>query len=117
MGPDEAESAGRGSRHAIFACWGGACGRSPCKDDNEVWPHFRRNPGVPGKQRLLGWKPAGRGGFSRLLCRSSLKYARYLSLLTPCTRENSLPSLPPYNFIAGSRKTSRMRVSRGMDFP
>ena len=30
MGPDEAESA--------------ACGRSPCKDDNEVWPHFRRNP-------------------------------------------------------------------------
>ena len=30
MGPDEAESA--------------ACGRSPCKDDNEVWPHFHRNP-------------------------------------------------------------------------
>jgi hypothetical protein len=79
MGPDEAESA--------------ACGRSPCKDDNEVRPHFCRNP-------------EGRGGFSRLLCRSSLKYARYLSLLTPCTRENLLPSLPPYKFITGSKSPS-----------
>ena len=51
MEPDEAESAARGSRHAIFACWGGEGGRFPRKDDNEVWLHFHGNP-------------EGRGGFS-----------------------------------------------------
>jgi hypothetical protein len=89
MEPDEAESA--------------ACSRSPRKDDNDVWLHFRSNPGVPGKLCLLGWKPKGRGEFPRLPCRSLLKYARYLSLLAPCTPKNSLPSLPPYKFITGSQ--------------
>ncbi len=47
--PDEAEAEG--------------FGYSKVEVDNEIWPGFRRNPGVPGKQSLLGWKPQGRGGF------------------------------------------------------
>jgi hypothetical protein len=78
--PDEAEAAG--------------CGGSTVKADNEVWPDFHRNPGVPGKQSLLGWKPSGRGYFSPFLRRSSLRYARYLSLLTPRTEKKWLPSPP-----------------------
>jgi hypothetical protein len=69
----------------------------PCsRPTTKYGPPFGRNPGVPGKLCLLGWKPLGRGGFSRLLCRSSFEDARYSSLLTPCTRENPLPSLPSY---------------------
>ena len=56
MGPDEAEPEGFGG--------------SKVKGDNEVWPHFLRNP-------------KGRGGFSRSLCRSSLKYIEYIALLSP----------------------------------
>src|ERR1700745_1917975 len=37
-----------------------AHGETTCKDENEVWPNFRRNP-------------KGRGQFSRLRCRSSLE--------------------------------------------
>jgi hypothetical protein len=69
-------------------------GGSKVEGDNEVWPNFTRNP-------------KGRGEFSRLPCRASLKYARYLSLLAPCTQENSLPSLPPHKFITGSRRRAR----------
>jgi len=64
--PDEAESEG--------------CGGTTVEDDNKVWPDFRRNP-------------EGEGGFFRLLRPSSLKYTRYLSLLTSRTRKNPLLSL------------------------
>jgi hypothetical protein len=64
---DEAESAG--------------CGGTTAKDDNEGWTDFGRNP-------------KGKGKFSRLLRPSSLKYARYLSLLASRIRQNSLLSLP-----------------------
>jgi len=66
IGPDEAESAGRG----------GTTG----KDDNEVWIDFRRNP-------------EGQGRFSRFRCPSSLEDVEYSSLLVPRTREDWLLSL------------------------
>jgi hypothetical protein len=65
MRPDEAEAAG--------------CGGPTVKADNEVWPHFPRNP-------------AGRGHFPSLLRRSSLRYARYLSLLAPRIEKKWLPA-------------------------
>jgi len=46
------------------------CGGPTAEDDNEVWPHFRRNP-------------KGRNRFSPFLRRSPLRYTRYLSLLAP----------------------------------
>ena len=48
-----------------------------CKDENEVWPDFRRNP----KER---------GQCSRLRCRSSLEGSniRRSSLLVACRRDN-----------------------------
>src|SRR6202167_1858342 len=36
--------------------------------------------------------PAGRGSFCPFLCRSSLRYARYLPLLAPRTEQKSPPS-------------------------
>jgi len=56
----------------------------------KYWLGFRRNP-------------KGRGGFFRSLCRSSLKYTRYFSLLASRTRKNPLPSLPAPKLITGSR--------------
>ena len=56
IGPDEAEPEGFGG--------------SKVEGDNEVWPDFIRNP-------------KGRGGFSRSLRRSSLKYIEYIALLSP----------------------------------
>ena len=95
--PDEAEAAG--------------CGGSTVKADNEVWPDFHRNPGVPGKQSLLGWKPSGRGHFPSFLRRSSLRYARYLSLPTPRTDKKWLPSpaVPTCRYTLG---VSRKRHAR-----
>jgi len=57
------------------------CGGPTFETDNEVWPDFGRNP-------------AGRGHFSSPLCHSSLRYARYLSLLSPRSEKKWLPSLP-----------------------
>jgi hypothetical protein len=57
------------------------CGGPTFETDNEVWPDFGRNP-------------AGRGHFSSPLCHSSLRYARYLSLLFPRSEKKWLPSLP-----------------------
>ena len=61
MRPDEAESEG--------------CGGPTVEDDNEVWPHFRRNP--------KGW-----GQFSSFRRQSSLADTRYASLLIPRTEKN-----------------------------
>jgi hypothetical protein len=76
MGPDEAESEG--------------CGGPTVKDDNEVWPHLRRNP-------------KGRGQFFQFLRHSSLEDTPYSSLLAPRTGENWLPAPPVGKFITGSR--------------
>jgi hypothetical protein len=38
--------------------------------------------------------PSGRGQLSPFRSRSSLRYTRYLSLLTPRTEKNWLPALP-----------------------
>src|ERR1700721_2286043 len=46
---------------------------------NEGWQHFSRNP-------------KGRGHFSPVLRRSSLRYTRYLSLLAPRPEQKWLPS-------------------------
>jgi len=75
MGPDEAESEG--------------CGGPTVKDDNEVWPHLRRNP-------------KGRGQFFQFLRHSSLEDTPYSSLLAPRTGENWLPAPPVGKFITGS---------------
>ncbi|MGC1462098.1 MAG: hypothetical protein WA802_07855 [Terracidiphilus sp.] len=56
IGPDEAESEGLGD--------------SKVEGDNEVWPDLLRNP-------------KGRSGFSRSPHRSSLKYVKYITFLTP----------------------------------
>ena len=63
--PDEAEAEG--------------CGGPTVEADKEVRPDFRRNP-------------KGRGHFSSSLRRSSLRYARYLSLLASRTEKKWLPS-------------------------
>jgi hypothetical protein len=36
-------------------------GYSKVEADNEIWPGFRRNPGVPSKRELAGVKAAGTG--------------------------------------------------------